>query len=120
MPGRAGPEGIDLFCHIAGFGDQGFDPAPQRRWRTPRSGRADCMGMQAFKIFDFSKNRSIVFGEIVSMYFRDDLINEETLRVNVDRFAPIGRLGGPNYCRSTDRVRLPVPTFLPSSGKPRV
>lgn len=73
-----------------------------------------------FKIFDFSKNRSIVFGEIVSMYFRDDLINEETLRVNVDRFAPVGRLGGPNYCRSTDRVRLPVPTFLPSSGKPRV
>jgi hypothetical protein len=60
-----------------------------------------------------------VFGEIVVMYFREDLIDEEKLRVHVDRFALYGRLGGPNYCKSTDRVRLTVPTFMPNNGKPR-
>lgn len=53
------------------------------------------------------------------MYFREDLIDEEKLRVRVDRFEPYGRLGGPNYCRTTDRVRLPVPTYLSSAGVSR-
>jgi 2-nitrobenzoate nitroreductase len=62
--------------------------------------------------------RSIVFGEIVGMHFRDDLLDDQAMRVRIDRFAPLGRLGGPNYCRSSDRVRLPVPTFS-ADGNPR-
>jgi flavin reductase (DIM6/NTAB) family NADH-FMN oxidoreductase RutF len=113
--------GTDYPAHMSEAASVGFALTPSNVVGVPRVLDAPiAWECKLFKIFDFSKNRSIVFGEIVSMYFRDDLINEETLRVNVDRFAPVGRLGGPNYCRSTDRVRLPVPTFLPSAGKPRV
>jgi len=113
--------GTDYPAHMSEAASVGFELTPSNVVGVPRVADAPiAWECRLFKIFDFSKNRSIVFGEIVSMYFRDDLINEETLRVNVDRFAPVGRLGGPNYCRSTDRVRLPVPTFLPSAGKPRV
>ncbi len=72
-----------------------------------------------YRLLDLSAQRSIVFGEIIAMHFRDDLLDEEHLRVRVDRYAPYGRLGGPNYVRTTDRVRLRVPTFLSSAGIPR-
>jgi flavin reductase (DIM6/NTAB) family NADH-FMN oxidoreductase RutF len=40
-----------------------------------------------FKILDFSKIRSVIFGEIIGMYFRDDILDQETLRVRGDRYA---------------------------------
>ena len=52
------------------------------------------------------------------MNFHDDLLDEDRLRVQVDRFFPSGRLGGPNYC-STGEHGDPVPTWLPSAGKAR-
>ena len=72
-----------------------------------------------FKVLEFAAQRSIVLGEIVAMNIRDDLFDAEKLRVRVDRFEPYGRLGGPNYCRTSDRVRLPVPTYLPEIGVAR-
>lgn len=72
-----------------------------------------------FKLLDLSGERSLVLGEIVSMYFHDELIDLEKMRVRIDRFFPIGRLGGPNYCRTGDRLTVPVPPFN-KDGKPRV
>lgn len=72
-----------------------------------------------FRTFELSTQRSIIFGEIVSMYIRDDLFDDERLRVRIDQFHPMGRLGGPNYCRSSDRRRIPVPTYLPAVGVAR-
>lgn len=72
-----------------------------------------------YKVLEFSKQRSIVFGEIVAMYIREDILDEEKLRIRVDRFEPYGRLGGPTYCRTTDRVVLRVPTYLSTAGVAR-
>ncbi|OUM02221.1 flavin reductase family protein [Variovorax sp. JS1663] len=88
--------------------------------RVPRIAEApiswEC---ELFRTIEFSAHRTLVFGEIVSMAFREELLDEDRMRVHVDRFAPYGRLGGPNYVRTTDRVQLRVPTFLPSVGAPR-
>lgn len=98
----------------------GFSLAPSGQVSVPRIAEApiawEC------RLFDQMElvRRCIVFGEIVAMYFRDDLLDLEKLRVHVDRFAPVGRLGGPTYCRTGDRMRIPVPTFLPTQGAPRV
>lgn len=98
----------------------GFELAPSVLVLPPRIADApiswEC---RLFRTLDFSKNRTIVFGEIVAMNFRDDLLDEDRLRVHVDRFQPYGRLGGPNYARTTDRVQLRVPTFLATAGKAR-
>ncbi len=113
--------GTDFPGHISEAEAVGLTLTPSVAVAVPRITEAPiAWECRLFKLLDLSKERSIVFGEIVGMYFRADLLNEETLRVDIERFQPYGRLGGPNYCRSTDRVRVPVPTFLPSAGKPRV
>lgn len=113
--------GVDYPANVSEASAAGFGLTPSTMVAVPRLIQAPiAWECKLFRLVDISKNRMIVFGEILSMYFRDDLVDEKKLRVDVDRFAPVGRLGGPNYCLSTDRVRLPVPTFLPSSGKPRV
>lgn len=112
--------GTDFPSHISEAEAVGFALAPSRQVQVPRIAEAPiAWECRLYKVLDFSTQRSIVFGEIVAMYFREDLIDEERLRVRVEKFAPVGRLGGPNYVRSTDRLRLPVPTFLASMGKPR-
>ena len=71
-------------------------------------------------IDNYSPLRAIVFGEMVSMHFRDGILDEETMRVNLDRYEPYGRLGGPNYCQTTLRKRVLTPSFDPSKGPQRV
>lgn len=74
---------------------------------------------ELYRTIEFSEHRTLVFGQILSMTFKDELLDENRMRVHVDRFAPYGRLGGPNYARTTDRVQLRVPTFRASEGTPR-
>jgi flavin reductase (DIM6/NTAB) family NADH-FMN oxidoreductase RutF len=99
----------------------GFELAPSVEVAVPRIAMAPaCWECRRFSILEFSRIRAIVFGEIVSMHFRDGLLNEETLRVNVDLYEPYGRLGGPNYCATTTRTRVLTPSFDPKKGPQRV
>jgi flavin reductase (DIM6/NTAB) family NADH-FMN oxidoreductase RutF len=99
----------------------GFELAPSVAVSVPRISIApvswEC---RRFSILEFSRIRAIVFGEIVSMHFRDGLLDENTLRVNVDQYLPFGRLGGPNYCETSVRVRVLTPSFDPARGPQRV
>ena len=111
---------VDHPAHVSEVEAVGFTLTESETVGVPRIEESPiAWECRLFKVFEFSKYRTIVFGEIVAMYFRDDLIDVDAMRVKVDRFSPVGRLGGPNYTRSNDRIRLPVPTLLPSSGKPR-
>lgn len=99
----------------------GLELAPSVAVKAPRIAIApvswEC---RRFSILEFSRIRAIVFGEIVSMHFRDGVLDESTLRVNLDQYHPYGRLGGPNYCETTARVRILTPSFDPSRGPQRV
>lgn len=99
----------------------GFELAPSVEVKVPRISIApvswEC---RRFSILEFSRIRAIVFGEIVSMHFREGVLDESTLRVNLDQYHPYGRLGGPNYCETTTRVRVLTPSFDPSKGPQRV
>lgn len=110
----------DYPAHISEPQANGLALAPCTQVRVPRIARAPiAWEARLHKVLDLSDQRSIVFGEILAMHLRDDLLDLERLRVDVERFAPVGRLGGPNYARSTDRLRIRVPTFLPGSGRSR-
>lgn len=117
---RAVKCGSDLPAHLSEAEAVGLSLAPSQSVAVPRVAEApiswEC---RLYKVFEFSAQRSIVFGEIVSMYIRDDLFDDEKLRIRVDQFHPVGRLGGPNYCRTSDRRRIQVPTYLPSVGVAR-
>jgi flavin reductase (DIM6/NTAB) family NADH-FMN oxidoreductase RutF len=112
--------GSDFPSNVSEPAAVGLSLAPSLKIETQRIAETPiAWECKLFKILDFSTSRSIVFGEIVAMFFRDDLLDEDALRVRIERYAPCGRLGGPNYSRTTDRIRLPVPTYT-SKGIPRV
>jgi flavin reductase (DIM6/NTAB) family NADH-FMN oxidoreductase RutF len=48
---------------------------------------------------------TLVIGEVVMFHVADHLLG---LRMHINNFAPIGRLGSPStYCRTTDRFEIP-------------
>lgn len=113
--------GSDYPAHISEPETVGLELAPSSFVAIPRIAKAPiAWECRLFKILDFSKIRSVIFGEIVGMYFREDVFDPETLRVHVDRYAPYGRLGGPHYCKTTERTRIAVPTYKADEGVPLV
>ena len=52
------------------------------------------------------KKRFLVIGEIKVIHAADAIIDPETLRINRDHYAPIGRLFGGGYCRTHDRFDI--------------
>lgn len=56
-------------------------------------------------------NRFVV-GRIVYVHLADGLVNPENLRLEDQSYAPVGRLGSPNwYSHTTDRFTLDRPGF---------
>ncbi len=51
-------------------------------------------------------NRYLVIGEIKMIHVADGVVDPGNLRVDRDRYAPIGRLFGGGYCRTNDRFDL--------------
>ncbi len=112
--------GTDFPAHRSEPEAVGFTLEPSALVAVPRIAEAPiAWECRLVEILDLAEPRSLVLGEIVGMHFRDDLVDMERLRVRVDRFHPVGRLGGPTYCRTGDRIRVPVPPF-DATGKPRV
>ncbi len=52
------------------------------------------------------ENRYLVIGEVKILHTAQDVLDPETLRIDRDRYAPIGRLFGGGYCRTTDRFEI--------------
>ncbi len=50
---------------------------------------------------------SSIFGEVVCFHVADELI--DNFRIDPAALKPVGRMGGPHYCRTTDRFDLPRP-----------
>lgn len=112
--------GTDYPPRLSELDAVGFTPAASTLVKAPRIAQAPiAWECRLFKLLEYSQQRTFVIGEIVGMYFRDGLLDAERKRVRVDLFNPIGRLGGPNYCRTSDRLTVPVPPF-DKAGKPRV
>ena len=52
------------------------------------------------------KERYVILGEVLMIHVADDLIDPESLRIDRERYAPIGRLFGSGYCRTNDRFEI--------------
>ncbi len=63
-----------------------------------------------FKMLEFSAQRQIVVGRVQAIYVDEELIAPNG-RIAIERYLPIARLGGPNYCRSGDRIVAPIKPF---------
>ena len=89
----------------------GLTPVPSERVSPPRVGESpvafECRTLQIVETNPKAPaGGNIVIGQVVHLFVRDDLINER-LHINADALAAIGRMGGPDYCRTRDRFTLP-------------
>lgn len=88
----------------------GFTPAPCRVVNAPRVKESpvsfECETTHLLRLGEGPGSGNLVIGRCLHIWIRDDLVDER-LRVDADLLATIGRMGGPLYCRTRDRFRLP-------------
>lgn len=98
---------VDFPEDVSEFDEAGFTPRPSRKIAAP--GIAESPAGFECRLFDvraLPHNRSLVMGEIVHMYVRDDLINEK-MHIDVDGLDLVGRMHGTGWY-STTRDRFQV------------
>jgi flavin reductase (DIM6/NTAB) family NADH-FMN oxidoreductase RutF len=95
---------------VSELAGSGVTTIPSSVVRPPRIAEApaslECVEWGTLQIGD---NRLIV-GLVKRLHVRDELFDEETMRVRRELFHPVGRMGGPNaYCRTGDRFEMVRP-----------
>lgn len=75
--------------------------APARLKAAPVS--MECVHFQTLHP---GRNRYLVIGEIRIIHVAGDIVDPQTLRIDRERYAPIGRLFGGGYCRTHDRFDI--------------
>ena len=72
------------------------------------------MECKLFRIVEVSQKPlggSLVMGEVLRFHIADELLMEgHPFRIDADRLRAIGRMGGPDYVRTTDRFSMIRPT----------
>ena len=59
-------------------------------------------------VLQFAKTRDLAIGEIVGLHAREGLIDPDTLRINWDKYHPIGRLYADQYVHTHDRFSMRI------------
>ena len=87
----------------------GLQLAASMQVSSPRIERSPfALECRTKQILNFSEHRAVVIGEVLSVYVRDDIVDPDTLRIDLERYRPIGRLFGSLYCRTRDIVSCPT------------
>ena len=89
----------------------GLTPLPSELVKPPRVAESpvqmECRLRQIVKISEQVHGSTIVLGDVLRFHVREDLV--ENFRINADKLAAIGRMGGPTYVRTRDRFDLERP-----------
>ena len=92
----------------------GITPAPSETIRVPRIAEApiayECKLQRIVTVSDQPGGGSAVFGEVQCIHVRDDIYDNGYILL--DKYQPIGRIGGAGYVRVTDTFemqRVPPP-----------
>jgi flavin reductase (DIM6/NTAB) family NADH-FMN oxidoreductase RutF len=102
------------------YGESEFDyvrltPTASRVVRPPRVAESpvafECRTLHVLPVGEFH----VVIGEVVHIYINEAVVDER-FRVDADKLAAIGRMGGYDYCRTRDRFT--IPNGFPKPDKP--
>jgi flavin reductase (DIM6/NTAB) family NADH-FMN oxidoreductase RutF len=89
----------------------GLTPEPSEVVKPPRVAESpvqmECRLRQIIEVSDRPAGGSIVLGEVLRFHVREDLF--ENFRIDPDKLAAVGRMGGPTYVRTRDRFDLERP-----------
>lgn len=89
----------------------GLEPAPSRRVRPPRVAESPvCFECETLEIVSTNPGHpggaNVVVGRVVHVHV-DDAVIDARLRIDPERLAAIGRMGGPGYSTTRDRFEMP-------------
>jgi flavin reductase (DIM6/NTAB) family NADH-FMN oxidoreductase RutF len=89
----------------------GLTPEPGELVKPPRVAESpvqmECRLRQIIEVSDRPAGGSIVLGEVVRFHVSDTLV--ENFRIDPEKLAAVGRMGGPTYVRTRDRFDLKRP-----------
>ncbi|MBK3664524.1 flavin reductase family protein [Bradyrhizobium diazoefficiens] len=87
----------------------GLTLAPSSKIAVPRLADTPwAMECKLWKMIDVNDDRRLIMGEGIHFHIRDELWDDEAMRVHMDRYHPIGRMFADRYCRTDDRVVFPA------------
>jgi flavin reductase (DIM6/NTAB) family NADH-FMN oxidoreductase RutF len=90
----------------------GLTAAPSTRVSPPRILEAPA-ALECTLHSDVSiGKRRILIGQVRHLHVRDGLLDPQTLRVDMSRYQPVGRLFGNRYCRTGDPFSLEKNAYL--------
>jgi flavin reductase (DIM6/NTAB) family NADH-FMN oxidoreductase RutF len=99
---------IDLPPEISEVELAGFSLLPSELVAPGRIAEAPVsMECRRYVTLQPGRERYIVLGEVLMLHVRDGIVDPESLRVDRDAYAPIGRLFGGGYVRTHDRFEMP-------------
>jgi flavin reductase (DIM6/NTAB) family NADH-FMN oxidoreductase RutF len=99
---------IDLPPEVSEIALAGFSLLPSDLVAPGRIAEAPVsMECRRYVTLQPGPERFIVLGEVLMLHVRDGIVDPATLRVDRDRYAPIGRLFGGGYVRTHDRFEMP-------------
>jgi flavin reductase (DIM6/NTAB) family NADH-FMN oxidoreductase RutF len=115
---------IDFPPEVSEVEVAGLDMVPSDVVAPPRIAQAPVnLECRRYVTLQPARERYLVLGEVLLAHVRDGVIDPETLRVDRDVYAPIGRLFGGGYVRTHDRFEMPRLTYqewrAQSRGRPR-
>ena len=92
----------------------GLRLAPSTKVAVPRLADAPwAMECKTWKTIDVNGDRQLIMGEGINFHIRDELWDDNSMRVHMDRYHPVGRMFADRYCRTDDRIEFP-----PARGAP--
>lgn len=106
MAGKMHQCGVRLPSHVSELAQAGLTTAPSVNVAPPRVAEApvafECTVWETLS----SESRRIFIGRVLRLHARDGLIDRETCRIQLDDYAPVGRLGGGLYTKTRDRFTV--------------
>lgn len=106
MAGKMHRCGARLPSHVSELAQAGLSTAPSVAVAPPRIVEApvafECKVWETLS----SESRRIFIGRVLRLHARDGLIDRATCRIQLEAYAPVGRLGGGLYTKTRDRFTI--------------
>ena len=82
----------------------GFTTLPSRAVAAPRIAESPvALECKLYQTIDISPLRQLIIGQVVWLHSHEGVFDPQTLRVNMDRYFPVGRLYADRYVTTRDR-----------------
>jgi flavin reductase (DIM6/NTAB) family NADH-FMN oxidoreductase RutF len=96
----------------------GLKLAPSMDVKVPRLADAPwAMECKTWQIINVKEERQLIIGEGTRFHIRDELWDPKAMRVEMDKYHPVGRMFADRYCRTDDRMDFPAAPVVKAAAE---